>query len=156
MAKKGHAHGALHLLAAMRQAAPMSTNPEPQIPVERLADIKDSYPAFHGGRGEVLSRNYFEGLGLLPLNVEMTVMPPGTNEGSHTHDSGDLEYGPMHEMYLVISGQGRLIVDGVAVDLGPGDAAVAVAGTDHDIVNIGADNLVVVTTYGFALTAAEA
>lgn len=133
----------------------MSTDTEPQFPVERLAEIKDSYPAFHGGRGEVLSRNYFEGLGLLPLNVEVTVMPPGSNEGSHTHDADDADYGPMNEMYLVISGLGRLIVDGVAADLGPGDAAVALAGTDHDIVNIGEDNLVLVTTYGFAVTPAE-
>ena len=97
------------------------------IPVERIATVTDTYPPFHGGAGLVASRIYFEGM--------------------HVHDHTDATYGPMAEMYLVISGLARVIVDGETADLGPGDAAVAEAGTSHDLVNIGEGPLSVLTMY---------
>ena len=77
----------------------------------------------------------------------MDILPPGASEGMHVHDSSDREYGEMHEFYLVIAGVARLIVNGESVDLGPGDAAVAEAGTPHDLINIGEDPLTVLVMY---------
>ena len=117
------------------------------IPVERIATVADTYPPFHGGAGSVASRIYFEGRNYFPLEFDMDVMPPGASEGMHVHDHTDATYGPMAEMYLVISGLARVIVDGETADLGPGDAAVAEAGTSHDLVNIGEGPLSVLTMY---------
>lgn len=92
-------------------------------PHERLA-------AVHGGVGvvdhvQLLSDADFAG----PVRfVNHTVLPPGASIGSHRH--GDDE-----ELYVVLSGTGRMTVDGTDFPVAAGDVVVNQPDGTHGLVN---------------------
>jgi mannose-6-phosphate isomerase-like protein (cupin superfamily) len=76
--------------------------------------------------------------GYRPLELYVNVLEPGSGPGPyHYHSNAD-------NIYLVLSGEGDVTVDGVRVPVRPGDTIVLSAGERHDIENTGADQLRVV------------
>lgn len=67
--------------------------------------------------------------------IDMTEIPPGNSVGLHTHDAGD------EEVYVIVSGKGRMHVDGEEFEVGPGDAILNVAGGTHGLINTGTEPL---------------
>jgi mannose-6-phosphate isomerase-like protein (cupin superfamily) len=67
--------------------------------------------------------------------VDLTEIPPGNSVGIHTHGDGD------EEVYVIISGHGRMRVENEDVEVGPGDVIVNPPGGTHGLANTGAEPL---------------
>jgi mannose-6-phosphate isomerase-like protein (cupin superfamily) len=66
--------------------------------------------------------------------VERVEIPPGTSIGIHRH--GDDE-----ELYFILSGSGRMIVDGVEYRVGAGDLVLNRMGGSHGLLNDSDDSI---------------
>jgi mannose-6-phosphate isomerase-like protein (cupin superfamily) len=76
--------------------------------------------------------------GYLPLELYVNVLEPGGGPGPyHYHSNAD-------NIYMVLSGEGDVTVDGVRMPVRPGDTLVLAAGERHDIENTGTAPLRVV------------
>ncbi|HNX35062.1 MAG TPA: cupin domain-containing protein [Kiritimatiellia bacterium] len=91
-----------------------------------------------GGTGTVKLQHWFkpEAFGAkIRLCTRMT-LAPGCSIGSHTHENED-------EIYLVLSGSGRIEENGQWVPIGPGDAILTGKGGTHGVENNGTVPLVI-------------
>ena len=55
-------------------------------------------------------------------------LEPGASIGEHRHDSDE-------ELYVILSGHGRMKVDGVEHDVAAGDMCLTRSGHSHDLTN---------------------
>jgi mannose-6-phosphate isomerase-like protein (cupin superfamily) len=69
--------------------------------------------------------------------IDLTEIPPGSSVGVHRH--GDDE-----EVYVIISGTGRMLLDGETFEVGPGDVIRNVPGGTHGLANTGSEPLTMV------------
>lgn len=97
-----------------------------------------------GGDGVVTCVHFADPSGMKNhrLVAEMT-LPPGASIGEHAHVS-ETEY------YLILSGTGVVIDDGVEKAVSPGDVVITENGAKHSILNTGKEPLVfhaVIVTY---------
>ncbi len=80
----------------------------------------------HDGDGELFTaRAIAREPGDLVTFVDLTVVPPGVSVGRHTHSTDD------EELYVVVAGTGVAELDGVEVEVGPGDVVVNPPGGTH-------------------------
>jgi mannose-6-phosphate isomerase-like protein (cupin superfamily) len=89
----------------------------------------------HDGRGHVQAARVVHarargGAGF----IDLVVVPPGCSIGTHTH-------GEDEEIYVVIDGCGRMVVDGASVPVGTGDVVVNRPGGTHGLENTGEEPL---------------
>jgi len=63
--------------------------------------------------------------------IDLTVIPPGSTIGTHTHGRHD------EEVYVVISGHGRMTTGTEEFSVNSGDVIVNPAGGTHGLRNIG-------------------
>lgn len=83
----------------------------------------------------------------LPVAVQSWELPVGGTEGMHVHPKDDDK--PKDEVYLITEGTGRMTVDETVYDLGPGDAVLAAAGSEHDLINTGERPLRLIVVWGY-------
>lgn len=91
-----------------------------------------------GGNGCVKIEHWFkpEAFGAkIRLCARMT-LEPGASIGNHTHETED-------EIYLVLSGSGRILENGVWTPVQTGDAILTGKGGSHSVENNGAETLVI-------------
>jgi mannose-6-phosphate isomerase-like protein (cupin superfamily) len=90
----------------------------------------------HDGIGKILTCRV-EAHGVIGAAnfIDITVMPPGTSIGLHTHGPAD------EEIYVVISGNGRMRLDAEEFAVGPGDVIVNSRCGTHGLINIGSKEL---------------
>ena len=106
------------------------------LPVMELDKLHLERVCAHGGAGEigfcrVFTRAQFVG----PWNfVDYAVLPPGASIGRHRH-------GPNEEMYLVLSGRGRMTRDHEEFAVQAGSVIVNRAGGEHSLTNVGSEPL---------------
>lgn len=112
--------------------------------LERAGEYAFPY-SLHGGRGEITVEWHAFGGTQLPVAVQTWRLPPGASEGMHSHDP---QAEPLEELYLVLAGRGRMHVGDTIHDIGPGDSVLAAAGVEHDLANIGDDELRVLVVWG--------
>lgn len=112
--------------------------------IERAGDHSFDY-SLHGGQGSMRMQWHFFEQSRLPVAVQTWELPPGASEGRHTHDPKEQ---PLDELYLVLAGTGRMHVDDAVHDLEAGDAVLAEAGCEHDLVNLGDTVLRVLVVWG--------
>ena len=62
------------------------------------------------------------------LGCGRTVLEAGSSVGEHSHPDTE-------ELYLVLEGQGRAVLDGATWPVGPGDLFVCKAGHAHGLIN---------------------
>lgn len=62
-------------------------------------------------------------------------------------DIGEEAHERVEQIIVVVSGTGRSVLGGVESPVGPGDVIVITPGTEHDLVNTGADPLKLYTIY---------
>ncbi len=67
--------------------------------------------------------------------VDLTEIPSGSSVGLHTHGPED------EEVYVIISGRGRMRLGTEEFEVGPGDVIVNAPGGTHGLVNVGAEPL---------------
>lgn len=73
------------------------------------------------------------------VSVEVMAFTPGDDDPMHSHHED--------EVYQVVSGQGKLNVEGDSVDVGPGDVVHLEPGTEHQFHDFEGE-LVVTVLYG--------
>ncbi|VAW84370.1 hypothetical protein MNBD_GAMMA16-1934 [hydrothermal vent metagenome] len=67
--------------------------------------------------------------------IDLTEIPPGNSIGCHTHELDN------EEVYVIISGEGRMYSEGVFFMVGAGDVIVNSPGGTHALENVGSDIL---------------
>ncbi len=93
----------------------------------------------HGGSAPILSSRVLEGSGDVPWSfIDLVRVPVGADIGIHTHTADN------EEMYIIVSGSGRMHVDGEQFGIGAGDVIVNRPGGTHGLVNVGNIELTVV------------
>ncbi len=107
--------------------------------VARDGDYRRAQPAPHGGGGTTVAYPLFDDVPDLDLILRRRVLPPGAGIGlhRHTHD----------EIYYVLSGQGRYVLDGVIYEVGAGDALLTRTGSHHALHQVGEADLVILINY---------
>ena len=93
----------------------------------------------HGGSRPILTRRVLEAkMGTAVNFIDFTIVPAGSDIGVHTH-SHDNE-----EMYIIISGQGEMDVNGQRSLVGPGHVIINRPGGSHGLKNTGDTDLYMV------------
>lgn len=107
--------------------------------IARDGEYRRTQPSPHGGGGSTTAYPLFDDVPDLDLILRRRVLPPGASIGlhRHTHD----------EIYYVLSGQGRYVLDGVVHDVGPGDALLTRTGSSHALFQTGDVDLVILINY---------
>ncbi|AYF97869.1 cupin domain-containing protein [Protaetiibacter intestinalis] len=106
-------------------------------PIQRRGDEHHDW-ALYRGEGRVGIEWYFREASALPTSVMLYHLEPGTSEGEHLHLEGDpasCSVETQHELYLVVSGEVVMTVDGERAVLGPGDAVYVPEGVPHGVAN---------------------
>lgn len=104
--------------------------------VTRLAAPSLARVRAHGGRGRIAFRRLFDRAAFAaPINfVDYAVVPPRSSIGLHRHGANE-------EIYLVLSGRGRMRRDDADFAVGPGSVVVNRPGGRHGLVNTGRRDL---------------
>ena len=102
------------------------------------ACITEDRENMRGGQGTVRLEHWFK-----PDNFKAKVrlctrmiIAPGATIGQHAHEADD-------EVYIVISGTGRILEKGEWVDIAQGDAILTGNGASHSVENTGTEPLVI-------------
>lgn len=111
--------------------------------IERAEDGGFDY-ALHGSSRDTRIQWYFHDRAQLPVAVQSWTLPPGGGEGVHSHG----EEQPLEELYVVVEGSAAMRVDDAEHELGPGDALLAPAGSEHDVRNTGSGPLRLLVVWG--------
>jgi mannose-6-phosphate isomerase-like protein (cupin superfamily) len=97
-----------------------------------FARAQFNHETAHGGSVPIFSSRVLEGSPPTPWSfVDLVKVPAGADIGLHAH-SDDNE-----EIYVVVSGMGRMQVDGEEILVGAGDVIINRPGGCHGLVNIG-------------------
>ena len=103
------------------------------------ADIARQQPGPHGGAGTTTAYPFFADAPGLSFFFRKRVLHKGAGIGLHQHDKD--------EVYYVVSGKGRYIVDGTIRDVGPGDTMLTRTGSTHSLMQDGEEDLVILLAY---------
>jgi mannose-6-phosphate isomerase-like protein (cupin superfamily) len=96
----------------------------------RFSSVDMKSVVAHDGRGLIQTNRVESSEKLGQANfIDITIVESGASIGYHSH--GDCD----EEIYIVISGRGSMIVDGVDVEVGPGDVIVNWPGGSHGVTN---------------------
>lgn len=96
-------------------------------------------PGPHGGPGNTTAYPLFAGEDGLSFVMRKRVLHKGAGIGLHQHHKD--------EIYYVLAGQGRYVLDGKVHAVGPGDAMLTRSGSTHGIEQVGEDDLVIMLAY---------
>ncbi|WP_024888727.1 GDSL-type esterase/lipase family protein [Luteimonas huabeiensis] len=116
--------------------------------VQHARDVpRREQPGPHGGPGPTVARPYFEDAPGLPFVLRKRVLQPGAGIGLH----------PQHkdEIYYVLAGRGRYVVDGAVHEVGPGDAMLTRPGSTHAVQQAGDAPLELLIVYPQATSPAD-
>lgn len=111
----------------------------PSVILHRDAVVARVQPGPHGGPGETVAHPMFADAKDMPFQFRRRVLRKGAGIGLHPHDHD--------EIYYVLSGRGRYILDGVVHEVGAGDALLTRTGSTHSIQQAGDEDLVILIVY---------
>ncbi len=98
-------------------------------------DIQElTMPGINNGTGQMTVRMYNND----SYRIIPTTIHKGGSIGVHLQESGD-------DLNYIISGTGKAFCDGVEEELKPGVMHICPKGSEHSIVNIGEEDLVILT-----------
>jgi len=122
--------------ATARQDA--AAQPRPSQVVNEAA-LARAQPGPHGGAGSTTAYPLFADADGLSFVMRKRVLHKGAGIGLHQHHKD--------EIYYVLAGRGRYVLDGKVHDVGPGDAMLTRPGSTHAIEQVGEDDLVILLAY---------
>jgi lysophospholipase L1-like esterase/mannose-6-phosphate isomerase-like protein (cupin superfamily) len=102
-------------------------------------DFAREQPGPHGGAGTTTAYPLFADAPGLPFVMRKRVLHEGAGIGLHQHHKD--------EIYYVVSGRGRYVLDGKAYDVTAGDAMLTRPGSTHAIEQQGEGDLVLLLAY---------
>lgn len=105
---------------------------------KNAACIIEERANMRGGKGTVRLEHWFKQdqfKAKVRLCTRM-VIAPGATIGEHAHEADD-------EVYIVLSGNGRILEKGEWADIAPGDAILTGNGASHSVENTGTEPLVI-------------
>jgi quercetin dioxygenase-like cupin family protein len=86
----------------------------------------------HGGSAPIFSSRVVEGAPPTPWSfVDLVKVPAGGDIGLHTHAADN------EEIYIIVSGTGRMQVDGEEILVAAGDVIINRPGGRHGLTNVG-------------------
>jgi len=100
----------------------------------RAAMARAPIPRCHGGTGAVDSTTVLDAADLAGRRLKFVhddILPPGASVGPHPHADDE-------ELYVILSGQGEMELDGQVHPVAAGDAVVVFPGGTHALRNTGA------------------
>ena len=103
------------------------------------ADLARAQPGPHGGAGATTAYPMFADALGMPFQFRKRALHKGAGIGLHQHDHD--------EIYYVLSGRGRYILDGVVHNVTAGDALLTRTGSTHSIQQAGDENLELLIVY---------
>ena len=106
-------------------------------------DFARQQPGPHGGPGATTGYPLFADAPGLPLVMRKRVLHEGAGIGLHQHHKD--------EIYYVVSGRGRYVLDGEVHDVAAGNAMLTRAGSTHAIEQVGEEDLVLLLAYPMSL-----
>ena len=118
--------------------ADRAAQPHPSS-VIHSADFARTQPGPHGGAGATTAYSMFADAPDMPFQFRKRALHKGAGIGLHQHDHD--------EIYYVLSGRGRYILDGVVHDVAAGDALLTRTGSTHSIQQAGEEDLVILIVY---------
>lgn len=118
--------------------ADRAAQPHPSS-VIRSADLARMQPGPHGGAGVTTAYPMFADAPDMPFQFRKRALHKGAGIGLHQHDHD--------EIYYVLSGRGRYILDAVVHDVTAGDALWTRTGSTHSIQQTGDEDLVLLIVY---------
>jgi mannose-6-phosphate isomerase-like protein (cupin superfamily) len=107
--------------------------------LERDADVAKRQPGPHQGLGQTTGHVFFEKVPGLSFSFRKRVLHPGSSIGYHPQSED--------EVYYVVSGAGRMTIDGKTFEVKPGDATLTRPGSSHGLVQAGDDDLVLIIVF---------
>jgi mannose-6-phosphate isomerase-like protein (cupin superfamily) len=103
------------------------------------AEVMRPSPGPHDGAGRTTGFHFFDDVPGVPFAFRKRALHPGSSIGLHEqHDD---------EVYYVLSGEGRMTINGESFAVGPGDAVLTRPGSTHALAQEGAEDLVIVIVY---------
>ena len=93
-------------------------------------------------KGQALSNTYFRQVLENGKHTQIVIMSiaPGEDIGMETHPDND-------QVLYFVAGQGKAILNGEEADIEKGDMVLVNAGTEHNFINTGEEDLKIITTY---------
>ena len=93
-------------------------------------------------KGQALSNTYFRQVLENGKHTQIVIMSiaPGEDIGMETHPDND-------QVLYFVAGQGKVILNGEEADIEKGDLVLVNAGTEHNFINTGEEDLKIITTY---------
>lgn len=111
----------------------------PSMVLARDAILPRVQPGPHGGPGETLAYPMFADAKDMPFQFRRRVLRKGAGIGLHPHDHD--------EIYYVLAGRGRYVLDGREHAVAAGDALLTRAGSTHGILQDGDADLELLIVY---------
>ena len=108
--------------------------PSPSVVVNER-DIATAQPGPHEGEGTTTAYPFFADATGFDLVFRKRALHPGATIGHHVNDKD--------EIYYVLSGRGRLTLEGEVREVGAGDAILTRSGDSHALAQVGAEDLVI-------------
>jgi mannose-6-phosphate isomerase-like protein (cupin superfamily) len=109
------------------------------MPLHRFDECKRTALRAHAGVSHVLAATVRGRREHSNINfVDMVEMPPGSTVGRHRHSLTD------EEIYIVLAGEGEILIDGRYERIGRGDVAVNPPGGEHGLRVLGQQPLLMI------------
>lgn len=102
---------------------------------DRDSDDFIAYPNVHDGDGTINVKFFGFNGATTPSMLITYDMPPGSSEGVHTHNPGDMKEGSFDEFYYIISGTGEMEIANDTTQVKAGDHIFTPNGVPHGIRN---------------------
>jgi oxalate decarboxylase/phosphoglucose isomerase-like protein (cupin superfamily) len=105
----------------------------------------------HGGEGPFLFRDLMNGASdrLFVKCVHDDVIRPGSSFGYHAHKDGTAFFDPhFEELFICLSGEGMMTLDGKDYVMKPGDIGICYANGMHGIKNTGKEDMRILVVAG--------
>lgn len=107
--------------------------------IERDAEVARQEGGPHKGTGRSTGHVFFDKVPDFKLSFRKRVLHPGSSIGYHLQETD--------EVYYVLSGQGKMTINGKEMSVKPGDAILTRKGSSHGLVQTGNIDLTIIITY---------
>ncbi len=130
-------------IITMRQgsatASTKSTAADDGYVVERDSEVAKDEPGPHNGLGQSTGYIFFEKVPNLKFSFRKRVLHKGASIGYHLQETD--------EVYYMLSGSGKMTINGKEFAVKSGDAILTRSGSSHGLVQTGAGDLSIIISF---------